>query len=121
MLASLCLTITWHDALEVLLSRPRGKALLFLWPRDVPPCTCRLVLIRPCSDGHLVVPLSTAAVNAGGTCLSQLVFASPGDECPESGLLGHVVVLLLIFEGLPCFPQWLLRLTVPRAVRGGSL
>lgn len=36
MLASLCLTITWHDALEVLLSRPRGKALLFLWPRDVP-------------------------------------------------------------------------------------
>lgn len=35
-LLSLCLTITWHDALEVLLCCPRGKALLFLWPRDVP-------------------------------------------------------------------------------------
>ena len=42
--------------------------------------------------------------------------------CPVVGLLGHMVVLFLVFKKPPyCSPQWLYQFTVPPKVQEGSL
>ena len=44
------------------------------------------------------------------------------DICPVVGLLGHMVVLFLVFKEPPyCSPQWLYQFTFPPTLQEGSL
>ena len=53
-------------------------------------------------------------------CLFELWFS--WGVCPIVGLLGHIVVLFLVFKELPyCFPQWLCQFTFPPTVQECSL
>ena len=52
--------------------------------------------------------------------LFELVFLYFLDICPGVKLLGHIVVLFLVYEKPPCcFPQWLHQFTFPPTVYKG--
>ena len=56
----------------------------------------------------------------GYLCLSQFWF--PQGICPGMGLLGHMVVLFLVFKGiLYHLPSWLYQFTFPPTVQERSL
>ena len=68
---------------------------------------------------HVLPIVNSAAVNIGGTCFFLITVFS--GYMPGVRLLGHILVLFLVFKEPPYyFPQWLYQFTFPPSVQEDS-
>ena len=81
----------------------------FSQPRDHTQVPCiadgRQILYRPSNQGspayfHVLTIVNNAATNVGVQYFFNIVISFPSNVYPEVGLLDHIVILFLIFEGL---------------------
>ena len=82
--------------------------ILFLWLSNTPlyACNTSSLAIPLSMDVQVASVVNTATMTIG--CMYRFEVCFSLDICLGVGLLGHMVVLLLVFkEPEYCFPQWL--------------
>ena len=106
---------------------PVTRSHAFLWLNSIPVCIYYIFFNHSLFDGPLacfhVLAVSHAAVDMGmQLCLLEVVFLFSSDRYSEVELVGHIIVLFLIFEEPPyCFAYQLYPFTFSPVEQKSSL